>query len=175
MLFRSGEPGEATTRVRFRTLLRAIGLFGEAFVELFSGSHESEYARLGVGTASLTVYPTEVVVSGVPTTTGDLNSADLTCDSVSSSAGSFDSLAGLQSRTASVTGISQNTVKEHVVSFPVPFGSVPRVTLSPVSGVPQNVRVGIKTGTLTASGFTLCVYRTDTTSSLDVNWIATTF
>ena len=70
-----------------------------------------------------------------------------------------------------VTGITANTNVFANVTFPAGrFTSAPVVVLTPETGNPPVVFASLNN--VTAAGFTIRAYRTDTTTTLPVNWIA---
>lgn len=76
------------------------------------------------------------------------------------------SFRNLQSGSVSVPGGTPTT---KAVTFPKPFSSAPRIVLTPVTTVPQNLSVGVSG--VTTTGFNIVVYRNSATSTT-VNWIA---
>lgn len=70
-----------------------------------------------------------------------------------------------------VSGISQNNTRTVTTTFPAgAFSSAPAVVITPHTAVPQNVFVG--TSSISASGFTTNIRRTDTTDNLNFSWVA---
>lgn len=78
------------------------------------------------------------------------------------------SARNFQSGSASVTPTS-GTPTTKAITFPKPFSSAPRVVLTPVTGVPQNVSLGVSG--ITTTGFNIVIYRNSATNTT-VNWLA---
>ena len=76
----------------------------------------------------------------------------------------------IQSGSLSVTPTAANTVTSVVVTFPIPFETIPQVVLTPYTTVPNVVTCGVSS--ISVTGFTLYMTRTTTTSTL-FGWMAT--
>lgn len=78
------------------------------------------------------------------------------------------SVRNIQSGTVSITSVA-NTVVTKSVTFATPFTSVPRITVTPVTTVPNRCSLGVSN--VTTNGFTINLYRTNV-STTSINWIA---
>lgn len=75
----------------------------------------------------------------------------------------------IQSGRVSVTVKAANTVYTKSVTFAQTFTSVPRVVVTPMTGVPEKVSVGVLD--ITTTGFSITLSRTTATNT-SVCWIA---
>lgn len=76
----------------------------------------------------------------------------------------------MQSGVASVTNPGANTNGTTAITFQTPFAASPAIIVTPATGVPQKVFCGIQS--VSASGFTIVVNRTDAVSPTSVHWTA---
>lgn len=124
-----------------------------------------EFEQIGSGGATTDTTLSQV---GKPADAGAVGNALV----MKAEAGHSHTLAdlGLQYGKQAVN-CTANTVSTATVTFSKPYASVPIVTVTAGSSSPGTVVQEVSVSNVTTTGFTICVYRTNT-SATTIQWIA---